>query len=176
MADCLTMISGITGLLQLEHNHPDIGGEWSIAWALLKHHHSPSQRHQYQGSHHAFPALYMLLAFLCVLSFRTPLSPAEGTSWMYLPVSAHHRLHAAHICIRWHSMLPFQRHFGFIHQNAKLSDSIKGRCRAVQGLCFYVACLKSGIIGTGNGTAGVWGERDLKVKWGLMRTDKWELV
>lgn len=24
MADCLTMISGITGLLQLEHNHPDI--------------------------------------------------------------------------------------------------------------------------------------------------------
>lgn len=75
-----------------------------------------------------------------------------------------HRLHVVHICIRWHSMLPLERHFSFIHQNAKLSDSIKGRCRAVRGLCFYVTCLKSGIISTGNGTAGVWGERDLKVK------------
>lgn len=60
--DCLTMISSSTRLLQLERNHPDIGGEWSNAWALLKHHHSPGQRHQY--SRRFFPSLYMLLVFL----------------------------------------------------------------------------------------------------------------
>lgn len=169
----LTMISASTRLLQLERNHPDIGGEWSNAWALLKHHHSPGQRHQYRHIQPPFLPIYLHAPHLSppVLSFRTPLSLAEGRSWTYLSLPVH--LHVIYICS---SMLPFGCRFCFIQQNAKLSDSIKGRCIAVRGLCFYVAWLKSGIISTGNGTTGVQGERDLKVKWGLMRTYKWEPV
>lgn len=61
MVDSLSMISSSTRILQLEPNHPDIGGEWSIAWAVLKHHHShrnePLNVNQYQDGHNSSASL-----------------------------------------------------------------------------------------------------------------------
>lgn len=113
MEDSLSMISSSTRLAQLGCNHPDVGGEWPNAWALLKHYHFP------------FASLCMLFLCLCVFPFRTPLSLTGGRSWTCHWQCISICMSFAFACRCCHSAATSAS-----FSKMPTADSIEGHCRA----------------------------------------------